>query len=47
MECALNAGCVPVLVGPEPSDAEEFRRYPPAHSFSDLGALALYLSRGL
>lgn len=47
MECALNAGCVPVLVGPEPSDAEEFRRFPPAHSFPDLGALSLYLSRGL
>lgn len=47
MECALNAGCVPVLVGPEPSDAEEFRRFPPAHSFADLDALDLYLSRGL
>jgi phosphoglycolate phosphatase len=47
MECALNAGCVPVLVGAEPSDAEEFQRFPPAHRFADLGALGLYLSRGL
>ncbi|MBX6368821.1 MAG: HAD family hydrolase [Rhodospirillales bacterium] len=47
MECALNAGCVPVLVRPEASDAEEFQRFPPAHTFPDLDALALYLSRGL
>jgi phosphoglycolate phosphatase len=47
MECALNAGCVPVLVGAEPSDAAALRRFPPAHSFADLDALALYLSRGL
>jgi phosphoglycolate phosphatase len=47
MECALNAGCVPVLVAPEPSDAEEFRRFPPAHTFNSLAALEQYLSRGL
>jgi phosphoglycolate phosphatase len=47
MECAFNAGCVPVLVSPEPSDSEEFQRFPPTHSFADLEGLALYLSRGL
>lgn len=46
MECALGAGCVPVLVGPEPSDAEEFRRFPPRLAFVDCAALASYF-RGL
>jgi phosphoglycolate phosphatase len=47
MECALNAGCIPILVGPEPTDAEEFRRFPPARCFPDLDSLELYLRRGL
>jgi phosphoglycolate phosphatase len=47
MECALNAGCTPVLVEAEPADAEEFRRFPPKHTFPDLEALARHLSRGL
>ena len=46
MECALGAGCVPILVGPEPSDAEEFRRFPPKLTFPDCPALASYF-RGL
>jgi phosphoglycolate phosphatase len=46
MECALAAGCVPVLVGPEPADAAEFERFPPRLTFADCPALTRYF-RGL
>jgi phosphoglycolate phosphatase len=34
MECAVNSGCVPVLLG-DPPGAEEFSRFPPRFSFAD------------
>jgi phosphoglycolate phosphatase len=39
MECALNAGCVPVLVGADPPAGEEFERSKPALHFADCMAL--------
>ncbi len=40
MECAHRAGCVPVLVGQAPGEAEELRRFPPVVRVVDLGHLA-------
>ncbi|MBV8776512.1 MAG: HAD family hydrolase, partial [Alphaproteobacteria bacterium] len=45
MECALAAGCVPVLLGVEAGD-EEFVRFPPALAVADDAALFRVL-RGL
>lgn len=39
MECAVNAGCLPVLLGPADPAAAEFARYRPAASFTDCAAL--------
>jgi phosphoglycolate phosphatase len=42
MECALNAGCRPVLVGPaKPADAE-FASHQPHFAFADCSALFLH-----
>jgi phosphoglycolate phosphatase len=38
MECALNSGCVPVLLGGDAA-AAEFSRFPPRFSFADETAL--------
>jgi phosphoglycolate phosphatase len=45
MECAIAAGCVPVLLGVDDA-GDEFARYPPALSFADDAALFRVL-RGL
>ncbi|HZS83770.1 MAG TPA: HAD family hydrolase [Stellaceae bacterium] len=43
MECAINSGCVPVLLGPaDPRDAE-FSRYRPELAFHDSDALFLHI----
>lgn len=39
LECALNAGCVPVLVRPAPPAQGEFAAHPPAWHFADCQAL--------
>jgi phosphoglycolate phosphatase len=39
MQCAYNAGCVPVLVHPADPDEPDLARWPPARRFADLGAL--------
>jgi phosphoglycolate phosphatase len=45
MECAIAAGCVPVLLGVDDAD-DEFARFPPALTFADDAALFRVL-RGL
>jgi phosphoglycolate phosphatase len=43
IECALNAGCVPVLLGPaKPGDAE-FSRHRPRVAFDDCSGLFLHI----
>jgi len=44
MECAANAGCVPVLLG-DGADTEEFARFAPALAFSDEESLREMLRR--
>ena len=44
MECAVNSGCVPVLLG-EPPVADEFARFPPRLSFVDEESLCRALQR--
>jgi phosphoglycolate phosphatase len=39
MECALNAGCLPVLVGGEGPEAAEFAKYRPRLHFTDCSSL--------
>lgn len=39
MECAVNAGCIPILLRGHPPDAEEFSRHPPRHYFDAFSAL--------
>jgi phosphoglycolate phosphatase len=46
MECALNAGCLPVLVAPSDPAEPELERWPPALAFGDRLALLRYF-RGL
>jgi phosphoglycolate phosphatase len=43
IECALNAGCVPVLLGPAKPEDAEFSRHPPTVSFDDCSALFLHV----
>lgn len=43
MQCALNAGCTPILLHAEPSDEPEFAKYPPRLRFADCGALFRHL----
>jgi phosphoglycolate phosphatase len=43
MQCAIGAGCVPVLVGAHDPDEPDLARWPPALTFADCGALASYL----
>ncbi|MBM3732987.1 MAG: HAD family hydrolase [Acidimicrobiia bacterium] len=40
LECARNAGCVPILVREHPPEAGEFPSHPPARHFADCGALS-------
>ena len=44
MECAVNSGCVPVLLGDAPG-ADEFARYAPRFSFADEDSLYQALQR--
>ncbi|MGE0725986.1 MAG: HAD family hydrolase, partial [Alphaproteobacteria bacterium] len=44
MECAGNAGCVPVLIRADGADAPEFERWPPRLHFPGCAALAARLS---
>jgi phosphoglycolate phosphatase len=46
MECATNAGCVPILVRDEPPEIEEFRTHPPVRHVDNRLAL-LNLLRNL
>lgn len=46
IECALNAGCLPVLLGPARPDDAEFSRYKPHLAFDDCSGLFLHI-RGL
>ncbi len=46
VECALNAGCVPVLLGPARPDDVEFDRHKPQAAFEDCSGLFLHI-RGL
>jgi phosphoglycolate phosphatase len=46
VECALNAGCVPVLLGPAHPEDAEFTRYRPSAAFKDCSGLFLHI-RGL
>ena len=43
MECALNAGCVPVLVGPAKPEDAEFSRHRPQVAFDDCSGLFLHI----
>jgi phosphoglycolate phosphatase len=45
-QCAINAGCVPILVGPEDPNAAEFEHFRPVLHFSDCASLSRHL-RGL
>ncbi len=46
VECALNAGCVPVLLGPAHPEDAEFSLYKPHAAFKDCSGLFLHI-RGL
>lgn len=46
MECAANAGCVPVLLGPHDPGAAEFAQFPPALHFPACATLFCHV-RGL
>jgi phosphoglycolate phosphatase len=43
MECARNAGCLPVLLGARPLEEESFARFPPALHLADCDALGRHL----
>jgi phosphoglycolate phosphatase len=43
MECAVNAGCVPVLLGPADPAGGEFAVHKPELAFQDGGALFLHM----
>jgi phosphoglycolate phosphatase len=43
MNCAINAGCLPVLLRREPVQAGEFDAYPPALHLRDCAGLAAQL----
>jgi phosphoglycolate phosphatase len=43
MQCALGAGCVPVLLGPSNPDSTEFAEFKPRLAFHDCEALFLHL----
>ena len=43
MQCALNAGCRPVLLGPADPAAAEFLKYKPDLAFSDSASLFLHI----
>jgi phosphoglycolate phosphatase len=43
MRCALNAGCLPVLLRPEPPAAGEFDTHPPAIHLADCAGLTARL----
>jgi phosphoglycolate phosphatase len=43
MNCAINAGCLPVLLRREPVQAGEFDAYPPALHLRDCAGLAARL----
>jgi phosphoglycolate phosphatase len=43
MECALNSGCVPVLLGPSDPASAEFSEFKPALAFHDSAALFLHI----
>ena len=45
MECALRAGCTPVLLGPQDEADGGFKRFPPTLRFASFSALALHLQR--
>ena len=43
MQCALGAGCVPVLLGPSDPASSEFAQFKPTLAFHDCEALFLHL----
>jgi phosphoglycolate phosphatase len=43
MECALNSGCVPVLLGPSDPASAEFSEFKPTLAFHDSAALFLHI----
>ena len=43
LECAINLGCVPVLVRQKPPETQEFDNCPPEHYFNDCNALCKFL----
>ncbi len=43
IECALNAGCVPVLLGPAKPEDAEFSRHRPQVAFDDCSGLFLHI----
>ena len=43
IECALNAGCVPVLLGPAKPEDAEFSRHQPHVAFDDCSGLFLHI----
>jgi phosphoglycolate phosphatase len=43
MQCAIGAGCVPVLVGAADPDEADLRRWRPVLTFSDCAGLGSYL----
>jgi phosphoglycolate phosphatase len=43
IECALNAGCVPVLLGPAKPDDVEFSVHRPRVAFDDCSRLFLHI----
>lgn len=45
MECAVQAGCLPVLVRPEPPIPGEFAPHEPAHSFATCAVLFNVLTK--
>jgi phosphoglycolate phosphatase len=43
MQCAINAGCVPVLLGPADPSSREFAQFKPRLAFRDSAGLFLHL----
>lgn len=44
LECAVNSGCVPVLVRPEPPQVGEFKTAQPTYHLENCGAMLAFVS---
>lgn len=39
LQCGIASGCVPILVGDDPIDPAELKKWPPVHHFDDCDAM--------